>query len=327
MLNVPGYRNINTNRWRSIRDRVEAERGQGGGTVMELSRDANLVAFALFQVKEFQQALDKTEEVLKMDGLNLVANANKATLLWNMGDKSTAREQIAHLKKLKEQAFFREREVEGKAEIAYCCSRLGPVYDQLTVQYFEEVVKQRPGEMDWKLGLAIALQRSLYTNSRMCHGVDTDNALRMGQKAAMLLQEVKVSNASNLVKAQAAAKLGGLLVYQYLDVRKELGGAFASLDFPLRCIQEAERLAPTNVSVLTMCGQFYVMGEYCNENKARRLLQESIDIRPTANAFLQLCKICERCKDNNLALSYYQKSIEISYGENTLARFRDRVYR
>ncbi|KAK7116089.1 uncharacterized protein [Littorina saxatilis] len=318
MLNVPGYRNINTNRWCSVRDRVEAERGQGGGTVMELSRDANLVAFALFQLKKFQQALDKTKEVLEMDGLNLVANANRSTLLWNMGDKPTAREQIAHLKKLKEQAFFGEREVEGIAEIAYCCSRLGPAYDQLTVQYFEEVVEQRPEEMDWKLGMAIALQRSLYTNSRMCHAVDTDNALKMGEKAAMLLHEVQGSNAPDFVKALAAAKLGCLLIYRHLDLKKKLGGVFESPEFPRKCIQIAESLAPTNVSVLTECGQFYLQ---FNKNEARRLLQKSVDIRPTAKALLKLGQLCESSRQNQNALRHFEKCVEISYGESTQARF------
>ena len=49
------------NVYRSIRDRLKAERGQRGtATVMERSRDANLIAFASFQLRDYRSAVTET---------------------------------------------------------------------------------------------------------------------------------------------------------------------------------------------------------------------------------------------------------------------------
>ena len=69
LFKLSGYDDISINVYRSIRDRLKAERGQRGtATVMERSRDANLIAFASFQLRDYRSAVTETDSVLEEDG-------------------------------------------------------------------------------------------------------------------------------------------------------------------------------------------------------------------------------------------------------------------
>lgn len=121
LFKLSGYYDINDNVYRSIKDRLNAERTERGvTTIMERSRDANLIAFASCQLEDYDVALRETESVLKEDSSNLVANANKAIFLWHTSRKSEAEEQLRYLRDLQKEPGFRDKEIEGKAEMAYC---------------------------------------------------------------------------------------------------------------------------------------------------------------------------------------------------------------
>ncbi|KAK7492540.1 hypothetical protein BaRGS_00016206 [Batillaria attramentaria] len=338
LFQLEKYKDLTSARLNSIRDKVLGEREQklpeNDYSKMERSRDSNLVAFIHFLLGDTEKALNETENTLRGDPQNLVTLADKATFMWLTGQIPAAEKELETLTKLRSQeGDFSTKETEAKAEMAYCYSRMGIPYASHAVKLFQEVVRERPEEYDWKLGLAMTLRRFTNSNVRIFYRLDTESLKEKVVEALSLLKEVKnEASASDDLRAHAAAELGKLLSVQSVkqempDVLRQYAGEMTAVS----CFREASTLAPNNMTVISLSGGFLCsLGSLA---ESRKILKDALRIRETSVLYCQLgCTylalirqkggpISREDKYVKKALKYFKKSVKLAYGESTRAHF------
>ncbi|KAK7116092.1 uncharacterized protein [Littorina saxatilis] len=266
-------------RLQSVRARLMGEREEPREqNPMGDVRDANLIATTSLLLEDYETAKAETESALEKDHDNLIANANLAVLLWKQGNKAKAEKQLSVWRSIQDE----ELEIRGKAELAYCFGRLGPEFTAKAVRIYEEVVGQKPNEYDWKFGLAMQLSRQTRANTRMCHGVTSNDVLQKAQAAVKLLQDIKIDDAaSHTLRGHAAAELGFLLCTEDRRLAKHLKNNNKYLKAQ-QCFEEAYEWAPDDVCVLNNYGRFL---KYTGKlEEAKKLLLKSVKQRPTGTA-------------------------------------------
>ncbi|PVD35885.1 hypothetical protein C0Q70_02854 [Pomacea canaliculata] len=351
LFGIINYSTLTQKRQQTLLEKfsVEKEDGDHHCTEAEKTASSNLIAFLLFLRKDREKAVEEINNVLQSpnNDSNIVALASMAVIKWEMGDRQEGERFVEKLENLRQQENFQEKVVDAKAEIGYCCSRMGMVYAQLAVDMFKEVVKARPCDYTWKLGLAVALRRSLKTNYVMYFRIPPQLTSERSLRAFDLLLEIKNSNAPDTLRAEALVELGTLLQnekfpeFEDVKVKARKHGITAE-----QCYEEAVELAPTDPHVLTHSGKFFSNRKQLQ--RSRELLERAIEIRPTTTAhhFLgtTLTKLVREEKyqsrqdwgasaggrryDNErqidhkhvkAAIEHFEKAIEISQDDNTPA--------
>ncbi|PVD35882.1 hypothetical protein C0Q70_02851 [Pomacea canaliculata] len=209
------YSELTHARIKSIHDRLRREQNDPFKSTAGDIRDLNFTAFLLFLINDIDDAIQLTETVLKTtEGGNLVALGNMAVMLWlkrNRADGEKYAERLQNLKETCEKSEFEANVARGKAEIAYCYSRMGMAFAARAVDVFEEVVHQIPEEYSWKFGLALVLRRFTHLNYRVYYQVTAKTSREQNMKAFELLQEITNCASVPDLKAHAWAELGMLL--------------------------------------------------------------------------------------------------------------------
>ncbi|XP_025081283.1 uncharacterized protein LOC112556464 [Pomacea canaliculata] len=285
------YSELTHARIKSIHDRLRREQNDPFKSTAGDIRDLNFTAFLLFLINDIDDAIQLTETVLKTtEGGNLVALGNMAVMLWlkrNRADGEKYAERLQNLKETCEKSEFEANVARGKAEIAYCYSRMGMAFAARAVDVFEEVVHQIPEEYSWKFGLALVLRRFTHLNYRVYYQVTAKTSREQNMKAFELLQEITNCASVPDLKAHAWAELGMLLGQPWNAELKDVSRKAQDVGLTAQyCFEEAIRCAPKNVDVLIKSGKFFTtVGDL---RRSQALLEEGTKIRETSTGHYYL---------------------------------------
>lgn len=279
------YSELTHARIKSIHDRLRREQNDPFKSTAGDIRDLNFTAFILFLINDIDNAIQLTETVLNTtEGGNLVALGNMAVMLWlkrNRADGEKYAERLQNLKETCEKSEFEANVARGKAEIAYCYSRMGMAFAARAVDVYEEVVHQIPEEYSWKFGLALVLRRFTHLNYRAYYQVTAKTSREQNMKAFELLQEITNCASVPDLKAHAWAELGMLLGQPWNAELKDVSRKAQDVGLTAQyCFEEAIRCAPKNVDVLIKSGKFFTtVGDL---RRSRALLEKGTKIRETS---------------------------------------------
>ncbi|KAK7498796.1 hypothetical protein BaRGS_00009888 [Batillaria attramentaria] len=268
---------------------LESALSVGYKTALETARAKNYLAFILFCQGHHQEALDKTEEALSEEGegQNLVALANRATILWRMEDRQEAEEEIRRLQILRNTTDFNYLKVKARAELAFCYSRLDPEFYTEAVRIFEEVLveAQEPEKWLWTFGLGLTKRRLLSGQYAPMFGRERNLREDTFKALDLLLVVINKADSKNL-RAKAHAEVAVLISYMTWDKQLKRDLAEKAGMGSREACNVALELDDSDNSVL--CKTAKIFRKMRETQRSVDLLERALSIRESSTAYHHL---------------------------------------
>nr|KAG5707872.1 hypothetical protein BaRGS_031603 [Batillaria attramentaria] len=268
---------------------LESALSVGYKTALETARAKNYLAFILFCQGHHQEALDKTEEALSEEGegQNLVALANRATILWRMEDRQEAEEEIRRLQILRNTTDFNYLKVKARAELAFCYSRLDPEFYTKAVRIFEEVLveAQEPEKWLWTFGLGLTKRRLLSGQYAPMFGRERNLREDTFEALDVLLVVINKAESKNL-RAKAHAEVAVLISYMTWDKQLKRDLAEKAGMGSREACNVALKLDDSDNSVL--CKTAKIFKKMRETQRSVDLLERALSIRESSTAYHHL---------------------------------------
>ena len=271
-------------RLKNTLEALESALGVGFETPMETARARNLLAYLLCRLGRLTEALQQTGLAGDCEGQqqNLVSLANRAVILWRLGQRDQAGEVVRKLDDLRKSSQFPYLLVKAEAELAYTYTRFGPSLYRLALKLFGKVVQtgQQPEVWVWNFGLALTRRRllSLDMTTEANRQEDYISVLR-------LFQDIVQHSDSRSLKAKAYAEMALILYTPPQQEVKEAVKGEAGMTVAQAC-DKALELDGNNNSVLWKCGKLL---RYLRQTeRSCELLTRAVSLRPSTKGYHHL---------------------------------------
>ncbi|XP_014785074.1 uncharacterized protein LOC106879869 [Octopus bimaculoides] len=224
--------------------------------------------FLLWTLHEQILAKEITIEILEKDPNNLLALTNQALMFLHYENFPEVDRVLEKLNTLKNSTNFPSLEARGKAEIAFCISRISFPHYQRAIELFKEALQVCPNNYFWLFRLALLIYRGI----RILH--DKEKMEKFSKEATEILQRI-TSNYPHHVNDQLMAKtlvlLGSLQNIAFVHSRTRT---------TIKYFQRACSLFPQDRFVMEKSASFYLtIAKY---EDAQKLLEEAIKRNETS---------------------------------------------
>ena len=272
------------NQLKSALEALESALRVGFETPMETARARNLLAYLHCRLRRLTEALQQTGLDGDCEGQqqNLVSLANRAVILWRLGQWDQAGEVVRELDDLRKSSQFPYLLVKAEAELAYTYTRFDPSLYRLALNLFGKVVQtgQQPEVWVWNFGLALTRRRllSLDMTTEANRQEDYISVLR-------LFQDIVQHSDSRSLKAKAYAEMALILFMPPQQEVKEAVNGEAGMTVAQAC-DKALQLDGNDNSVLWKCGKLL---RYLRQTeRSCELLTRAVSLRPSTKGYHHL---------------------------------------
>ncbi|XP_041361370.1 uncharacterized protein LOC121377450 [Gigantopelta aegis] len=294
---------VNNKKRRGILDKLLLQRKTETMCLIEKNRNDNFASFLLFLLKDYAQAFEKNNEVIKRDPTNIVARANRVRFLYK-SDLPAAEDGIKKLEEMKKESTYAWMHAVAEAELAFCLASTSPPCYFRAVKIYRSVNDRYPSEYLWKFGEALTIRRGITLNS--CSKEFVCDIVAYTVRCNQLLQEI-AENAVKPLKAKAwvqLAELSHMVTKRHppfnVDVARKVQYQTSILS-PKYCCTSALKLGGDDTFVLERSGKCFRYFGMLEES--RKLLEKAIERRPTSFAHQHLAMTLIKMSENNFSQS------------------------
>ncbi|KAK7498794.1 hypothetical protein BaRGS_00009886 [Batillaria attramentaria] len=282
------HEKMGTDNKNRLRKGLQSALSAGHDTGLETARYKNYLAY-LVSERNKSEALDMTEEALSVEGEghNLVSLANKTVILWQLGRRREAGEELSRLEALKESADFDYLKVKAKAELAFCYTRLGPKFFPRAISIFTEVLVEarKPEKWLWTFGLALTKRRMLRLDMAPMFKGKRNLREESFEVLRLYLDVINNTDSRNL-NAKAHAEITELIAGVTVDRQLKRDLAVAARMTPTDASERALQLDGEDHSVLCKTSKTFRRSQQLE--RAAEVLEKALTIRKSSTAYHHL---------------------------------------
>ncbi|KAH3769759.1 hypothetical protein DPMN_171035 [Dreissena polymorpha] len=292
----------------------EISSDKNGRTVMENSRDHNLLSHLYFLRNDRSKVDEHIEGALEIDEGNIITLTGQAYFYLEYEEKFSEVEGI--LKKIHKLNEERHRVLQAHAEIEYGYCRMGAKFYHNSVSRLEKIIADaetliappsawKTSICIWNFGLALAKGR-LLSLSNLTSSEEIDLSDKNYKRVIDIL--FKITNSENnenvdrvtVYKARAYAEIGSLTLIAESNVKEFPNGLNDILpeyekefDYTsLTYIEQALKVCDNDAYVLLKCGKYF--RRVNNIQRAVELYQRALKFNQTSSAHEHIALLLKR---------------------------------